>query len=72
MNQNLKKMISYYKPYRAVFAADMTATWSARGIRYCNDPVNGKRVLFCLLLLFLMCVIIGVWFHKYEGRQCND
>lgn len=48
------------------------ATWSARGIRYCNDPVNGKRVLFCLLLLFLMCVIIGVWFHKYEGRQCND
>ena len=23
MNQNLKKMISYYKPYRAVFAADM-------------------------------------------------
>lgn len=48
------------------------ATWSARGIWYCNDPVNGKRVLFCLLLLFLMCVIIGVWFHKYEGRQCND
>ena len=23
MNQNLKKMISYYKPYRAVLAADM-------------------------------------------------
>ena len=30
MNQNLKKMISYYKPYRAVFAADMLfATLSA-------------------------------------------
>ena len=23
MNQNLKKMISYYKPYRAVFAQDV-------------------------------------------------
>ena len=48
------------------------ATWSARGIRYCNDPVNGKRVLFCLLLLFLMCVIIGVWFHKYEGSAMTE
>lgn len=26
----------------------------------------------CLLLLFFICVIIGTWFHYYEGRHCND
>lgn len=34
---------------------------------------EAKRAgLICLLLLLLICVIIGIWFHSYEGRQCND
>ena len=48
MNQNLKKMISYYKPYRAVFAADMLfATLSAAValtiplvVRYVTSTLN--------------------------------
>ena len=26
----------------------------------------------CPLFLTGMCVIIGLWFYHYEGRQCND
>lgn len=31
-----------------------------------------RTVAICLLLLILICAIIGIWFHFYEGRQCND
>lgn len=29
-------------------------------------------LLMSLLLTILICVIIRIWFHFYEGRQCND
>ena len=59
-------------------------TWSARSaallLVYANEkegegilPVEMKsEAVVCLLLMLLICVIIRVWFHFYEGRQCND
>ena len=32
-------------------------------------------MMFYVIFDFVMTAIIflfGVWFHKYEGRQCND
>ena len=31
-----------------------------------------QTVFICLLLLAFICVIIGLWYHYFEGRQCND
>lgn len=59
-------------------------TWSARGaagfLAYVTG--NGQESIFikeikhtsavCPLLMLTICVIIGVWFRFYEGRQCND
>lgn len=57
-------------------------TWSARAILLCGRIIQNEtdRQLFhlkqtgmiCSLLFVLLYVIIGIWFHFYEGRQCND
>lgn len=59
-------------------------TWSARGAalllnRAAQRETGGigfveikGTVVICLLLSFLMCVIIEVWFRFFEGRQCSD
>lgn len=59
-------------------------TWNARGgmlVLNCAFRPEAGRIymeeakragMICLLLLLLICVIIGIWFHYYEGRQCND
>lgn len=58
--------------------------WSARGTVLAlngvyQEPLGNiydsevrKTALICLLLLVLICAIIGLWYHYYEGRQCND
>lgn len=62
------------------------ASWSARWATYVtgmelNDTYRAavretlnlrKNAGVCLLITFLLCVIILVWFRFYEGRQCND
>lgn len=60
------------------------SAWSARGamlvLQAMYQEETGivylqelrKIILPCLLLLALICGIIGIWFHYYEGRQCND
>ena len=62
------------------------ASWSARWAAYVtgmelNDTyrkmvqenLNLKgNAKICLLITFLLCAIILVWFRFYEGRQCND
>lgn len=59
-------------------------SWSARGamLWLCRlyqengTEINAMEITqtaeICLLLLFFMCVIIGVWFYHYEGRHYND
>ncbi len=59
-------------------------SWSSRGTMLMvfglyPENVGGtyfsevkKTAAICLLLLLLICAIIGIWFHFYEGRQCND
>lgn len=59
-------------------------TWSARGsLLFVNGLFQGKiesiffneikkSALIFVLFMVIMCVIIGVWFHFYEGRQCSD
>ncbi len=59
-------------------------TWSARGVMLlCGRIAQNKTDSFffdlketgwviCPLLFVLLCAIIGLWFHFYEGRQCND
>lgn len=48
-------------------------TWSGRGILlWFNGGEMTKIAAFVPLLPLVMCVIIGVWFNTYEGRQCND
>lgn len=59
-------------------------TWSARGAMlalsgiYQENPGDvyfaelRQTVFICLLLLAVICVIIGLWYHYFEGRQCND
>lgn len=51
-------------------------TWSARGasLFLAGGFQNETAPVFavCLLLWLFLCVIIGVWFYFYEGRQCND
>ncbi len=59
-------------------------SWSSRGtmlMLFGLYPENVGSMYFsevkrtaaiCLLLLLLICAIIGIWFHFYEGRQCND
>lgn len=59
-------------------------TWSARGIglmanTFYREEMSSiylteleKTVLLCPLLLLIICVIIGIRFHYYEGRQCDD
>ncbi len=59
-------------------------TWSARGVLILLNGMAREEIrdvlfaemkcfaVICMLLLILMCAIIGIWFHFYEGRQCND
>lgn len=48
-------------------------TWSGRGVLVLlSGGEMTKIAFFCLLPLLIMCVIIGIWFYSYEGRQCND
>lgn len=59
-------------------------TWSAKGaalfLAYATGNVRENIFtgemrgvsLVCLLLMSALCVIIGVWFRFYEGRQCDD
>ncbi len=48
-------------------------TWSARGVLLLLNGGEMTKIAFCYLLLpVIICVIIGVWIHFYEGRQCND
>lgn len=59
-------------------------TWSAKGaalfLAFASEKVPKEILLtemrmaamVCLLLLVLICAIIRIWFHFYEGRQCND
>ena len=72
MNQNLKKMISYYKPYRAVFAADMLfATLSAAValtiplvVRYVTSTLIYQQPQMMLRKLFLIasdCLCFWHW-----------
>lgn len=58
--------------------------WSARGAMLLLGGIGQgqsggaylwelkKASVICLLLLAGICVIIGIWFHYYEGRHCND
>ena len=62
------------------------ASWSARWAAYVtgmelNDTYRKMvqenlnlrgNAKICLLITFLLCAIILVWFRFYEGRQCND
>ncbi len=58
-------------------------SWSARGAALFLTYVTGEEKaalaaemgrssVICLLLFFLICALIGIWFYFYEGRQCND
>ena len=59
-------------------------TWSARGsIMALNCIYQGemgaaffceirKAAVICPVCFFLLCAMIGIWFHFYEGRQRND
>ncbi len=47
-------------------------TWSARGVMLLLNGERTKFAIYCPFLLLVVCVIIGVWFYFYEGRQCND
>ena len=72
MNQNLKKMISYYKPYRAVFAADMLfATLSAAValtiplvVRYVTSTLIYQQPQMMLRKLFLIGLLQPVFYRK--------
>lgn len=74
MNQNLKKMISYYKPYRAVFAADMLfATLSAAValtiplvVRYVTSTLIYQQTQMMLRKLFL----IGIGLFVLLALDC--
>lgn len=74
MNQNLKKMISYYKPYRAVFAADMLfATLSAAValtiplvVRYVTSTLIYQQPQMMLRKLFL----IGIGLFVLLALDC--
>ena len=60
------------------------STWSARGIglalsSFYQEKMERayfyeikKTIFICPLYLVLICAIIAVGFHYYEGRQCND
>lgn len=72
MKKNLKKMISYYRPYRSVFAADLFFAVLASGIalaipliaRYITSVViyleKGEALRLTLLLGLLMAVLTAV------------
>lgn len=60
-------------------------SWSARGSAsmLLNYAVQKEKrdfmmaemeytVIVCLLLTTIICVIIGIWIHFYEGRHYND
>lgn len=74
MNQNLKKMISYYKPYRAVFVADMLfATLSAAValtiplvVRYVTSTLIYQQPQMMLRKLFL----IGIGLFVLLALDC--
>ena len=74
MNQNLKKMISYYKPYRAVLAADMLfATLSAAValtiplvVRYVTSTLIYQQPQMMLRKLFL----IGIGLFVLLALDC--
>ena len=76
MNQNLKKMISYYKPYRAVFAADMLfATLSAAValtiplvVRYVTSTLIYQQPQMMLRKLFL----IGIGLFVLLALVCSS
>lgn len=58
--------------------------WSARGVAlflaYVTQneaagifmAVMKSALVVCLLLMLMICAIIRIWFHFYEGRQCDD
>lgn len=62
------------------------ASWSARWATYITGMELDKnyreviketlnlrgRAGICLLITFLLCAIILIWFRFYEGRQCHD
>lgn len=62
----------------------LPCTWAARGSQtFLLFSFQGKNVplllvelknwrFFGILLTALLYVIIMIWFHYYEGRQCND
>lgn len=70
--------------YRVGRGKFFPCTWSARGVMLlCGRIAQNKTDSFffdlketgwviCPLLFVLLCAIIGLWFHFYEGRQCND
>ena len=72
MNKNLKRMISYYKPYRKVFAADMFFAVTASGIalalpliaRYITSEViyleKGEALRQTLALGGFMAVLVVI------------
>ena len=74
MNQNLKKMISYYKPYRAFFVADMLfATLSAAValtiplvVRYVTSTLIYQQPQLMLRKLFL----IGIGLFVLLALDC--
>ena len=58
-------------------------SWSSRGaVLYLTEqfnrriegrlPVENGNIFTCILLGIILCVIILVWFHFYEGRQENE
>lgn len=59
-------------------------TWSARGAALFLTYVTQAEIkdilttelknsaMICLLIMIMIYVIIRIWFHFYEGRQCHD
>ncbi len=59
-------------------------TWSARGVALFLTSVTQNEAtgifmtemknafVVCLLLMLMICAIIRISFHFYEGRQCDD
>lgn len=51
-------------------------TWSARGASLFLTSIfkvdMKKTLVLCSLIMVMICVIIGIWYHFYEGRRCND
>lgn len=46
-------------------------SWSARGAMLVLSGIEQTAGMGFLSMVFI-CAIIGLWFHNYEGRHCND